>query len=190
MRLAFQRPLWLEFTAFASVMMGFIGHLLGLWRFSLGIGLVLKVELMIAVIKGLQVIGEGSSWLVANLKEATHIFETFMSLPSWFQHWYFWSGFIELIVSTALFFVGIFFWYKKVYAVKFFYYVIGASIAVHVVNIISSMLISESLGMMKTVMDVPFLLLKIMLVPIVYFADKSVLGTHTRHKVNFEEMVV
>ena len=166
-------------------MLGFLGHILGLWRFSVGLGIMLKIRILQGLVYlSSEFLGDYAE-LTTDLRETLHVFRTFADLPHWFKVWYYTSGVLEFIVSTALFVVAIFLWNKRVAAVRVFYLVIGASIGVHLVNIICSLLFSESLGVMKMVMDVPVMLVKISLVPVVYFADKSVLGTHARDSVHF-----
>lgn len=186
MRLVFQRPVWLEFTAFTAAMLGFLGHILGLWRLVAGGGLQLKIRILDFLIWLFQMILDEDSWLLYNLKVTDYTLKRFLFLPQWYQAWYFISGILEFLISSALFVVAILLWHKKTYSVRFFYIVICLSIGVHVLNIASSMMISESMGIMKSVMDVPVVILKASLIPIVYFADKSILGTHAKEKVHFK----
>ena len=185
MKLVFQRPLWLEITAFTAAMLGFAGHLLGLWRFSVGVGLNLKITILEGLVYACSWVVSSGSSISAHLRETLHVFRMFQMLPRWFQLWYYMSGCLEFVASTALFVVAVMLWHKKKSAVRLFYAVVGVSIAVHLMNIASSMMISESLGIMKMVLDVPFVIIKIALVLIVFSADKSVMGTHAKDRVNF-----
>lgn len=186
MRFVFQRPLWLELTAFSLALMGFCGHLMGLWRLSLGIGLSLKIRLLQVCLAVLEIIFNDASRTIRNIKETIYVFQSFLRQPEWFQTWYYASGVLELVVSTILLLIGMFFWTKKRYAVRLFYIFISLSIAIHILNISFSLLVSEGAGFMKMLLDFPFMLWKAALLPVIYFADKSILGTHAKERVDFK----
>ncbi|NMC62010.1 MAG: hypothetical protein GYA55_02455 [SAR324 cluster bacterium] len=188
MRLVFQRPIWLDFTAFSLVLTGLIGYVMGFWRLSLSVGMTLKISVLQACISFFQFFLSDSSWVVRNLKEVLFAFRNFLDLASWYKYWYYASGILELMVSTALLIVAMFLWKKKTYAVRTFYIFILLSIAIHVVNISSSLLLSENLGIMKMLLDMPLMLWKLLLLMIVLSANKSIFGMLAKERVQFKEL--
>ena len=180
----FQRPVWLEFTAFCSAMLGFLGHVLGLWRLSIGVGIQAKIAVLEWALHTVGPLLGPDSSISASLLQALVIFKGFAATPAWFRFWYHFSGALEFLLSTALFLVGISLWAKKAHAVRFFYFIIIPSIGVHVASICASMVESEGLGILKMMLDLPVLLIKLGLLLVVYFADKRVLGTNTKDLVD------
>ena len=183
--LVFSRPLWLEFTAFALIMMGMLGHVSAVWRLSLGLGNEIKRDVLGLLLNGFRYFLDEQSFMVQAMREGISVLNTFLAQPVWFRSWYNISGLLELVISTAYFFLALFFWTKKKWVVPIFYYVISMGIVVHLISVFASLIISEGLGVMKMVLDAPIFIISVVLIVIVKHADKSVFDVRARDLVDF-----